>query len=67
MVRKHGSLVHDEEINEAGWIAARGAGVGAAKVRCSTSFTHKSPPLAVTIRSARHISNFQRHEERGGT
>lgn len=32
MVRKHGSLTHDEEINEAAWEAARGAVVGAAKV-----------------------------------
>ncbi|EMC96894.1 hypothetical protein BAUCODRAFT_23319 [Baudoinia panamericana UAMH 10762] len=31
MVRKHGSLVHDEELNTAAWVAARGAGVGAAK------------------------------------
>lgn len=32
MVRKHGSLVHDEEINDAAWIAARGATIGAIKV-----------------------------------
>ncbi|KXT17571.1 hypothetical protein AC579_6164 [Pseudocercospora musae] len=31
MVRKHGSLTKDEEINEASWVAARGAAVGAAK------------------------------------
>ncbi|EME81889.1 uncharacterized protein MYCFIDRAFT_103628, partial [Pseudocercospora fijiensis CIRAD86] len=30
-VRKHGSLTRDEEINEASWVAARGAAVGAAK------------------------------------
>ncbi|KAF2171080.1 hypothetical protein M409DRAFT_19051 [Zasmidium cellare ATCC 36951] len=33
MVRKHGSLTKDEEINEASWVAARGAAVGACKVR----------------------------------
>lgn len=32
MVRKHASLVHDEEMNDAAWVAARGAAVGAAKV-----------------------------------
>ena len=31
-MRKHGSLVHDEEVNDAAWVAARGAVVGAAKV-----------------------------------
>ncbi|KAF2484583.1 hypothetical protein BDY17DRAFT_345334 [Neohortaea acidophila] len=31
MTRKHGSLVHDEEINSAAWAATRGAVVGAAK------------------------------------
>ncbi|CZT21623.1 uncharacterized protein RCC_07487 [Ramularia collo-cygni] len=30
-MRKHGSLTNDEEINEASWVAARGAAVGAAK------------------------------------
>lgn len=32
MVRTHGSLMHDEELNSAAWVAARGAAVGAAKV-----------------------------------
>ncbi|KAM3417664.1 hypothetical protein BST61_g5900 [Cercospora zeina] len=31
MVRTHGSLTRDEEINEASWVAARGAAAGAAK------------------------------------
>ncbi|KAI5365488.1 Putative respiratory complex factor Rcf3 [Septoria linicola] len=31
MVQKHGSLTKDEEINEASWVAARGAAAGAAK------------------------------------
>jgi len=31
-MRKHGSLTSDAETNEAAWEAARGAGVGAAKV-----------------------------------
>ncbi|TKA31089.1 hypothetical protein B0A50_02057 [Salinomyces thailandicus] len=31
MVRTHGSLMHDEELNSAAWVAARGAAVGAAK------------------------------------
>ncbi|KAK7520814.1 hypothetical protein IWX49DRAFT_51827 [Phyllosticta citricarpa] len=30
-MRRHGSLEKDEEINSAAWVAARGAGVGAAK------------------------------------
>ncbi|EME43177.1 hypothetical protein DOTSEDRAFT_72531 [Dothistroma septosporum NZE10] len=30
-MRKHGSLTHDAEINEASWVAARGAAVGACK------------------------------------
>ncbi|KAK4501856.1 hypothetical protein PRZ48_007665 [Zasmidium cellare] len=30
-MRKHGSLTKDEEINEASWVAARGAAVGACK------------------------------------
>jgi len=38
MVRKHGSLTHDEEINDAAWEAARGAVVGAAKVSSSSVF-----------------------------
>lgn len=32
-MRKHGSLTKDDEINEASWVAARGAAVGACKVR----------------------------------
>ncbi|GAB7360263.1 hypothetical protein MBLNU230_g8023t1 [Neophaeotheca triangularis] len=31
MVRTHGSLSKDEEINDAAWVAARGATVGACK------------------------------------
>ncbi|CAK3838052.1 hypothetical protein DOTSEDRAFT_72531 [Lecanosticta acicola] len=31
MVRTHASLAKDEEINEASWVAAQGAAVGAAK------------------------------------
>ncbi|RMY81418.1 hypothetical protein D0862_12358 [Hortaea werneckii] len=31
MVRTHGSLAHDEELNGAAWVATRGAAVGAAK------------------------------------
>ncbi|EGP85085.1 unnamed protein product [Zymoseptoria tritici ST99CH_1A5] len=30
-MRKHGSLTQDEEVNEAAWVAGRGAAVGAAK------------------------------------
>ncbi|KAK7534361.1 uncharacterized protein J3D65DRAFT_483392 [Phyllosticta citribraziliensis] len=30
-MRRHGSLEKDEEINSAAWVAARGAGVGAAR------------------------------------
>jgi len=42
MVRKHGSLTHDEEINDAAWEAARGAVVGAAKVSpLSASWQHQ--------------------------
>lgn len=37
-MRQHGSLSKDEETNRAAWVAARGAGVGAAKV----SFVYRS-------------------------
>lgn len=37
-MRKHGSLTKDEEINEASWVAAKGAAVGAAKVRTPASY-----------------------------
>lgn len=39
MVRTHGSLTRDEEINEASWVAARGAAAGAAKA-CKTRAWH---------------------------
>nr|POE76225.1 hypothetical protein CFP56_59704 [Quercus suber] len=42
MVRKHGSLVHDEELDEASWVAARGAVVGAVKPSSSQSPSQES-------------------------
>jgi hypothetical protein len=38
-MRRHGSLTKDEETNEAAWEAARGAGVGAAKVSAWRMFS----------------------------
>lgn len=52
-MRKHGSLTDDEEINDAAWVAARGAGVGAAKVCFHELFAHY--PTIATLAGAEYV------------
>lgn len=58
-MRAHASLEKDEEINSAAWVAARGAAVGAARVRPSMHlpiFHSHAPSL---LRDIRYFSYYR--------